>query len=83
MVVNFCLGKALKSSDEELTDQKGSPVYMSPESLTGKPYCGKKSEIWSLGVIFYTLLYGQFPFMDENPQELFRKIKQNQLEPPK
>ncbi|CAD5119007.1 DgyrCDS7662 [Dimorphilus gyrociliatus] len=82
ILIHFCLSKALTSSDEELNDQKGSPVYMSPESLSGKPYCGKKSEIWSLGVILYTLLFGQFPFMDENPQDLFRKIKHVAFEPP-
>lgn len=39
------------------------------------PYCGKPSDMWALGVLFYTMLYGQFPFYDGLPQELFRKIK--------
>jgi len=31
--------------------------------------------MWALGVILYTMLYGQFPFFDQTPSELFRKIK--------
>ena len=42
---------------------------------TGKPYDGKASDMWAMGVLLYTMLYGQFPFYDNDPQELFRKIK--------
>lgn len=31
--------------------------------------------MWALGVVLYTMLYGQFPFYDSIPHELFRKIK--------
>ena len=31
--------------------------------------------MWALGVVLYTMLYGQFPFYDNVPQELFNKIK--------
>lgn len=31
--------------------------------------------MWAMGVLLYTMLYGQFPFYDEDPQELFKKIK--------
>lgn len=36
---------------------------------------GKPSDMWALGVILYTMLYGQFPFYDSNPTQLFNKIK--------
>ena len=41
----------------------------------GQPYMGKPSDMWALGVVLFTMLYGQFPFYDSAPQELFRKIK--------
>uniref|UniRef100_A0A3B3DT41 Serine/threonine kinase 40 n=1 Tax=Oryzias melastigma TaxID=30732 RepID=A0A3B3DT41_ORYME len=41
----------------------------------GRPYRGKPSDMWALGVVLFTMLYGQFPFYDSAPQELFRKIK--------
>ena len=31
--------------------------------------------MWALGVVLFTMLYGQFPFYDSAPQELFLKIK--------
>ncbi|CAG5134200.1 unnamed protein product, partial [Candidula unifasciata] len=74
-ITNFCLGKHLSSEKDKLKDQRGSPAYISPDVLSGKPYCGKPSDMWALGVVLFTMLYGQFPFYDSMPQELFRKIK--------
>ncbi|XP_044275394.1 serine/threonine-protein kinase 40 isoform X2 [Varanus komodoensis] len=74
-ITNFCLGKHLVSEDDLLKDQRGSPAYISPDVLSGRPYRGKPSDMWALGVVLFTMLYGQFPFYDSIPQELFRKIK--------
>ncbi|XP_029483626.1 serine/threonine-protein kinase 40 isoform X1 [Oncorhynchus nerka] len=74
-ITNFCLGKHLVSEDDLLKDQRGSPAYISPDVLSGRPYHGKPSDMWALGVVLFTMLYGQFPFYDSIPQELFRKIK--------
>ena len=43
--------------------------------ISGAPYSGKASDMWALGVVLYTMLFGQFPFYDSVPHELFRKIK--------
>lgn len=74
-VTNFCLGKHLVSESDLLQDQRGSPAYISPDVLSSKPYRGKPSDMWALGVVLFTMVYGQFPFYDSSPQELFRKIK--------
>ena len=74
-ITNFCLGKHLMSDTDLLKDQRGSPAYISPDVLSGKPYHGKPSDMWALGVVLFTMLYGQFPFYDSAPQELFNKIK--------
>ncbi|XP_037005210.1 serine/threonine-protein kinase 40 isoform X3 [Artibeus jamaicensis] len=74
-ITNFCLGKHLVSEGDLLKDQRGSPAYISPDVLSGRPYRGKPSDMWALGVVLFTMLYGQFPFYDSIPQELFRKIK--------
>ncbi|KAF0298939.1 Serine/threonine-protein kinase 40 [Amphibalanus amphitrite] len=75
VLTNFCLGKHLLNEDDLVKDQRGSPAYISPDVLSGKPYLGKPSDMWALGVVLYTMLYGQFPFYNAAPQELFRKIK--------
>lgn len=74
-ITNFCLGKHLGSENDLLKDQRGSPAYISPDVLCGKPYLGKPSDMWALGVVLFTMLYGQFPFYDSSPTQLFNKIK--------
>jgi len=66
-LTNFCLGKHLASEQDLLKDQRGSPAYISPDVLCGKPYIGKPSDMWALGVVLFTMLYGQFPFYDSSP----------------
>lgn len=76
VITNFFLAKHLNSEDDNLYDQRGSPAYISPDVLGGKPYKGKPSDVWALGVILYTIIYGKFPFLDTTPSALFKKIRQ-------
>ncbi|KAG5667935.1 hypothetical protein PVAND_015900 [Polypedilum vanderplanki] len=74
-LTNFCLGKLLSSENQLLVDQRGSPAYISPDILQG-PYLGKQADCWSLGIIFYILIYSNFPFVENTTAALFKKICQ-------
>ncbi|KAG7309058.1 hypothetical protein JYU34_004938 [Plutella xylostella] len=76
VLTNFCLGTHLGSDRDLLKDQRGSPAYISPDVLLCKPYLGKPSDMWALGVVLYTMLYGQFPFCDTSLAQLFSRIQQ-------
>jgi serine/threonine protein kinase len=54
----------------------GSAVYSSPECHFPFPYDGTKSDIWSCGVILYTMLVGQIPWTSNNEQQLVDQICQ-------
>lgn len=52
----------------------GSLTHLAPEQLTGQVYSGEKKDMWSLGVILYSLLTCDPPFKAISSQELIRKI---------
>lgn len=60
----------------------GSPAYAAPELLLGLKYSGPAIDVWSSGVLFYSLLTGRLPFEDENLQILYRKIQSGKYERP-
>ena len=66
-------------SPNSLTTACGTPGYVAPEILEGRPY-GVNVDIWSAGVISYILLCGYPPFHHENQAVLFRKIKSGRFE---
>ena len=60
----------------------GSPYYASPECISGLPYDGKKSDVWSAGVILYTMLTGCLPWTKRNRTQLFEQIKRGEYSVP-
>ena len=58
-LIDFGLSKASKNN-RNLTTVAGTPYYMAPEVLEGS--YSQKADIWSLGVLLYTLVCGYLPF---------------------
>jgi len=80
-LIDFGLGKIF-SKGELLKTQCGSPFYASPEMINGNKYNGIKSDIWSLGVILYLMLFEELPFMDAEVKRLYKKILEGKYEIP-
>ena len=72
MLADFGIAKMLDSKDEVLTTMAGSFGYAAPEVMLKKGH-GKPVDMWSLGVITYTLLCGYSPFRSENLQDLIEE----------
>lgn len=66
----------LSGPDDSLCDKHACPAYVGPEILSSRPsYSGKAADVWSLGVVLFTMLAGHYPFQDSEPILLFGKIR--------
>lgn len=61
----------------------GTPSYVAPEILAKKGYDGAKADVWSCGVVLFTVTAGYLPFNDYNVTVLYRKIYRGQFRFPK
>jgi serine/threonine protein kinase len=53
----------------------GSPCYASPECLSGYPYDGRTTDMWSVGVITYAMVTGTLPWTGRTQSSLFEQIR--------
>ncbi|KNZ61314.1 CAMK/CAMK1 protein kinase [Puccinia sorghi] len=79
VIADFGIARSLSSDTELLTTMCGSPGYAAPEILNNKGH-GKPVDLWSIGVITYTLLCGYSPFRSENRAELIKETTRAKVE---
>jgi len=59
----------------------GSPPYMAPEQFQGKATF--RSDIYSIGCVFYEMLIGRPPIFDPDPFKILEMAKQGKITPPR
>ncbi|KAG9319105.1 hypothetical protein KVV02_001764 [Mortierella alpina] len=79
MITDFGLSKVLTSGNDVLMTACGTPGYVAPEVLEQIGH-GKPVDMWSVGVIAYTLLCGYTPFWGEDQPSLFESIISGEYE---
>lgn len=78
VLADFGIAKMLDTKDEVLTTMAGSFGYAAPEVMLKRGH-GKPVDMWSLGVITYTLLCGYSPFRSENLQDLIEECSSSKI----
>jgi polo-like kinase 1 len=71
---DFGLATKLEFAGEKRRTICGTPNYIAPEILESKGH-SCEVDIWSFGVICYTLAYGRPPFESKDIKETYKKIK--------
>eukprot|EP00038_Savillea_parva_P018638 m.24678 g.24678 ORF g.24678 m.24678 type:complete len:682 (-) comp4179_c0_seq1:124-2169(-) len=72
-IADFGFSNTFKPGDQ-LDTFCGSPPYAAPELFRGLKYNGPEVDVWSLGVILYTLVSGSLPFDGQSLKELRDRV---------
>lgn len=79
---DFGLSTQLERKGQKKKTICGTPNYIAPEVLDNKRGYSHEIDVWALGVIIYTLLFGRPPFQAETAQETYARIRNNSYEFP-
>ena len=74
LLADFGFAEYVGPSNKRLRLLCGSPHYSAPEIFAQQEYSGTCADMWSLGVLLYTMLMGQFPFQAESMELLGKKV---------
>ncbi len=70
VIIDF--GLALCKTRPTSNFDAGTPEYMAPEQIEGRP-CDQRTDIYALGAILYEMVSGQPPFTAGNPADILNK----------
>ena len=81
-ISDFGFARSIDSNETMMDTICGSPLYMAPEILYKAKY-SSKSDLWSLGIIIYQMIYREHPY--KNPRsiiDLIKKIEGDEIDFP-
>jgi len=77
-ITDFGLSKSVENEGDLMKTACGTPAFVAPEILRQEKY-DSQVDMWSLGVILYTMLCGYPPFVEKNLPTLYRTIKSGKI----
>jgi serine/threonine protein kinase len=82
-IADFGFSRMLETGmdDPAFISRLGSPLYMSPQILEGAMF-SSKCDVWSVGVVFYEMLYGKTPWTGDSQTSLLQNVRDKPLKFP-
>jgi tRNA A-37 threonylcarbamoyl transferase component Bud32 len=82
-LMDFGVAQIIDLERMTLTGQlMGSPAYMAPELLEGKPL-DFRTDVFSVGIMLYQIATGALPFTGRNPHEVLKRIAEGRFPDPR
>ena len=69
-------GSLLEPSTPVSASTHSSPFYMAPEVMSGRPYDGRKADIYSIGKILFSMMAGERPYKKKTIETFTPEIKE-------
>lgn len=80
ILIDFGFSMIRKPTDPLIQIFPGSPAYAAPELVDQVPNLGYPSDVWSMGIVLYICVTGDYPFWSADRKELYRQIMWNSLD---
>ncbi len=80
-IMDFGIARSMESATRLTGSMMGTPAYMAPEQVSGKPV-DYRTDIYSLGLVLYEVFTGKQAFVGENPVAVALKQVQGTPVPP-
>ncbi|KAG8515416.1 Testis-specific serine/threonine-protein kinase 5 [Galemys pyrenaicus] len=74
-LTDFGFASRVRLKSSLLSTFCGSVAYTAPEILMNRKYNGEQADLWSLGVILYTMVTGKLPFKERQPYCMLRLMR--------
>lgn len=82
-LIDFGIAGVCTKGKEDV-QESGTMEYMPPELFEqSKVISSPSQDVWAIGIMFYTMIYGTLPFRGKTDKELREKIKEAKLVFPK
>ena len=69
-IADLGFAKMLSGKDGVTSTMLGTSLTMAPEVHEGKAY-GLKADIWSLGIVYYQMIFGDYPYRANDDYEIY------------